>query len=104
MPQPKKYQNHAARQAAYRRRAAASQQRHLESRGLPPLPAIPALPGTRRWTQALEQARCLVEMVVDEMTAYFDDRSEAWQESDRAAEHQERIDQVQEVLDALSEL
>ena len=59
------------------------------------------MPGNVRWQQAISQAAGLLTMVVGEMEAYFDERSEEWQESDRAEVHQERIGSVQETVDAL---
>ena len=35
------------------------------------------------------------------MQAYFDDRSEQWQEGERAEEHQQRIEAVEDILIAL---
>ena len=49
----------------------------------------------------VEQMLCTV---VAEMTDYFDDRSENWQESDRGAEHQERLTTVEALVEALGEL
>ena len=40
--------------------------------------------GWPRWNAAIEAARELVERTVEEMQEYFDDRSEDWQESERA--------------------
>jgi hypothetical protein len=65
---------------------------------LPTLPAISTIPGWPRWNASIEAARELIERTVEEMQEYFDDRSEEWQESERAEEHQERIDSVQGLL------
>jgi hypothetical protein len=43
-------------------------------------------------------------MVADEMEAYFDDRSETWQESEKAEDFHERLDAVREICDALDNL
>jgi len=101
MPRPRSYASHAARQAAYRRRQQQARAAELRAKGLPPLPAIPSMPGDARWRQALAHAQLLLSSVLDEMQAYFDDRSETWQEGDRGATFQERIDAVQECVDAV---
>jgi hypothetical protein len=104
MPQPKHYVSAAARQAAYRKRCDRTRQAELASKGLPSLPAISTMPGWPRWNASIEAARELVERTIEEMQEYFDDRSEVWQESERAEEHQEKIDAVQTLLDAFGEL
>ena len=60
MPQPRKYENRAAQQAAYRTRQGRSQQELLSLKGLPPLPAIPTLPGQARWRAMIVQAQTLL--------------------------------------------
>jgi hypothetical protein len=76
----------------------------LRQRGLPPLPAIPTIPGTMRWSALFRHVEQMLCTVVAEMTDYFDDRSENWQESDRGAEHQERLTTVEALVEALGEL
>ena len=104
MSQARKYESAAARQAAYRARREEAQLAQLQERGLPPLPALPTMPGYPRWNAALQQARQALTLVSEEMTCYFEARSEVWQESDRGAEHLERISAVEEVLGLLEEL
>jgi hypothetical protein len=65
------------------------------------MPAIATIPGHARWSAAISQAGCLLTMVVAEMQDYFDERTEDWQESDRGEDHQQRIEAVQEIVDAL---
>ena len=101
MPQPRMHASHAARQAAYRRRQEQERHQDLRNRGLPPLPAIATIPGHARWNQAISQANCLLTMVVGEMQDYFDDRSEQWQADDRGDVHQQRIEAIQQIVDAL---
>jgi len=101
MPQPKMHPSHAARQAAYRRRQEQARAQQLRTSGLPPLPTIATMPGTPRWKAALAHAHCLLAGVAAEMQAYFDDRSEQWQEGERAEEHQQRIEAVEDILIAL---
>jgi hypothetical protein len=104
MPQPKIHASAAARQAAYRRRCQQARRVELLSKGLPPMPAISTLPGWPRWNTSLRLAQDLIERTHVEMEQYFDDRSEAWQESERGEEHQNCIGMVQSVLDAMSDL
>ena len=105
MPQPRKHADHAARQAAYRARCERARQEQMNQRGLPSLPAIATLPGTPRWNAALQSVRCLLEQVSQEMEAYYEDRSEAWQESERGesfAESQEAITSLLHELESLT--
>lgn len=104
MPQQQKHASHAARQAAYRDRCRRARQIELTTKGLPALPAISNIPGWPRWNATLKTAHGLLEQALGEMQEYFDDRLEAWQEGQRGEEHQERIDELEEVTDALSAL
>lgn len=110
MPQPRLHISHAARQAAYRRRQeaarqgeAARQSEHM-AKGLPPLPAIATLPGNARWRQATSHAARLLADILAEMEEYCDERSEAWQESERGEAHQERMDALRQMVEALDEV
>jgi hypothetical protein len=104
MPQERKHASSAGRQAAYRKRCERARRIELAAKGLPALPAISTMPGFRRWNASIETARELIERTVDEMQEYFDERSEEWQESERAEEHQEKIDSAQTLLDAFGDL
>ena len=102
MPQPRKYANRAEQQAAYRQRRIVSEHELLSQKGLPPLPAIPTMPGNARWSAMIAQAHLLISEAVVEMQDYHDDRSEQWQDSTKAEEllakrehHQETMDQLQ---------
>ena len=101
---PRKHPDNAARQAAYRARQANVRKAERQERGLPALPALPSLPGTARWRAAFGHAGQLLALIHEEMGAYFDDRSEAWQESDRGVDHQERMQALEELQSALEEL
>lgn len=68
---------------------------------MPDLPPISTMPGEKRWWTMLCEATALVQMVLDEREAYYGDRSEEWQESDKGETFQERTTTVQEALDAL---
>ena len=104
MPQARKYADRAEQQSAYRQRCEQARKAELAAKGLPPLPAIATLPGWPRWNASMKAAHELLIRTLDEMQVYFDDRSEVWQESERGEEHQERIDALETVLDALGEI
>ena len=102
MPQPRKYADRAQRQAAYRERCATALRSQCQAKGLPALPPIPTMPGTARWRAAAKMAHDLLNTICDEMRTYADDRSEQWQESERAAELKEHLGGIEETRDTLS--
>jgi hypothetical protein len=51
----------------------------------------------------MTQAQCLVTAVQDEMQIYHDQRSERWQESDRADDFRDRIESLSDIEQALAE-
>jgi len=104
MPQPRKYLNRAAQQAAYRQRQACSQQELLSLKGLPPLPAIPSMPGHARWAAIIAQAQMLLSQASEEMQSYYDDRSEQWQDGPRAEELLTRLEHLQETVAQLHDI
>ena len=104
MPQERKHASSAVRQAAYRARREQARQVELAAKGLPALPRIPTLPGWPRWNASFTAAHALIADSLVEMQDYFDDRSESWQESERGEAHQEKIESVEAVVDALSTL
>jgi hypothetical protein len=104
MPQPRQYPDAAAKQRAYRDRQAQARTAERQAKGLPAAPAIPTLPSRARWQALVAQARLWVQTARDELQGYFDDRSEAWQEGERAAVLQERLDQLEVVIDDLDAL
>jgi hypothetical protein len=104
MPQRRIHTSHAQRQAAYYRRRQDAIRRQLQEKGLPELPTIATIPGTARWRQAVANAIELLSMVASEMEAYFDDRSEQWQEGERGDSFRERIDALCEARDVVADL
>lgn len=104
MPQPKQYASAAARQAAFRARREQGRQTELASKGLPALPRIPSMPGWPRWNAAFQAAHQLMAESLGEMQAYFEERSETWQESQRGEDYQEKIAAVEAIHEALSDL
>ncbi|SRR6266568_8304984 len=96
MPQPRKYETRAEQQAAYRKRRTISEQELLAQKGLPPLPAIPTMPGITRWKAMIQHAHALLCAATDEMQNYHDDRSEQWQNSANAEDMHARVEYLQE--------
>ena len=97
MPTPRKYASGAQRQAAYRQRLARAKQTHQA-------PAWPTKPGYRRWEAMTKQVKEVLDTALTEMQDYFDERSDAWQESERAQALSDRMDVLTEAIDALERL
>jgi hypothetical protein len=104
MPQRKVYGSHADRQAAYRKRCEQARQTQLQERGLPAVPALPEIPGTARWRQAVANAVDLLLMVEQEMQAYYDDRLETWKEGDKGETFQERLEAICQAREGVEEI
>ena len=98
MPQPRKYATRAEQQAAYRKRRSVSERQLLAQKGLPPLPAIPTMPGNARWRAMIGQAHLLLSETVSEMQSYHDDRSEQWQDSTKAEELLTKLEHLEETM------
>ena len=94
---PKKYENGAQRQAAYRLRC---RQREMTLAG-----PLPLSTGRKRWRAMLAGALHLLEQAHDEMQGYYDGKSESWQESQPGETFAETMestgDIVSELRDAL---
>jgi hypothetical protein len=71
---------------------------------MPRLPAIATLPGSVRWLARLGQSEALLETAAAEMQEYYEDRTEAWQESERGAAFLERAEAVQEAANGIADL
>jgi len=104
MPQPRRHPDNAAKQRAYRARQDLARQEQQQAKGLPPLPALSTVPARARWQALLTHARLALETVQTEVQTYWDERSEAWQESGRGAAMAEELEQLVVVLDALADL
>lgn len=104
MPQPRRYETRAEQQAAYRQRRAISERELLAHKGLPPLPAIPTMPGKARWNAMLAQAHELLTAAVVEMQTYHEERSEPWQESVQAEQLLTDVELLEEILAQLKEI
>jgi len=94
MPQPRKYESQAAKQRAYRARLA-SQNRPT---------AKPGAPGYPRWRKAIAEATALLDSVYEELNEWMQERSEKWQESDRAGELEADKDMLYEATELLANL
>ena len=103
MPTPRKYPTGAVRQRAYRERQKAARQ--TQDQGVdPPRPApIPTMPSTARWKAMLASAEQLLDDARKEMETYCDERSEAWQESQRAEAFQEAIERLDDLIANIKE-
>lgn len=104
MPQPRKYDNAAQRQRAYLARREQARKEQLQAKGLPALPAIAAIPGERRWQALLESARITLQTLHQELQSYQEQRSEAWQESDRGQAMAQRIESLEALIADTEEL
>ena len=104
MPQPRRYADHAARQRAYRARQEQARLADQQAKGLPPAPALSTLPSRARWQALITRAQLALETVRDEMQAYADERSDAWQQSERAEALADQIEALSTVLDDLETL
>jgi len=98
MPTPQRYSDPAARQRAYRERQAQARLHERKQKGLPATAMLATLPGERRWQTLLEQAQSALLCVHTEMQAYYEDRSETWQEGERGEAMLERLDSVESLL------
>ena len=68
------------------------------------MPAISTMPGTARWHAAVQSAEALLDDVVEEMSAYYDERSETWCESVAGSEHAERQRDLNKMLSELGQI
>ncbi len=104
MPTPRQHANNAAKQKAYRGRAALERLREQRVKGLPTTPPIPTIPADRRWDAMLQQALAIVEMAKDEMDGYYTDRSETWQDGERGEALQARMEAIDEIVNNLNDV
>lgn len=103
MPVPRIHESNADKQRAYRERLRA--QRDARNLGRIPDPAGPCnIPPRKRWHAYRDQAAHLLQTWHQEMQEYAANRSDAWQDGDRAAEFMEEMDALQELIDTLTEL
>lgn len=96
MPTPRKYESGAERQAAYRARR--------KTRGNSVTSATVAGSVYRRWEAMQRQALSILEEVTGEMEVYFNQRSEAWWDSDRGETFAEMMEAVADIVEAVKEV
>ena len=94
MPQPRKYIDQAEKQRAYRARLQAEQlQQHAAK-----------APTYAKWRKALQEAASILQNTETEIDAWMQERSERWQESDRASEMEEDREQLRDLVEAIASL
>jgi hypothetical protein len=94
----------AARQQRFRKRQQEARRCEQRKKGLPPMPAIPTMPGTARWGATLQSAEALLSQAAEEMEAYYEERSECWQEGGAGAEHADRQEALESILSELQQM
>jgi hypothetical protein len=94
----------AARQQRFRERQAQARLVEQASKGLPALPAIPTMPGHSRWRAVFLSAQAAITLASQQMSDYYEARSEAWQEGEQGEQFAERQEVVEAVLSQLAEL
>ena len=104
MSAPRKYANNAERQAAYRARYASQVKIESGLRSLVAPPRIPPAMGHRRWNTMMVQACSMVETAIGEMEAYYEEKSEAWQDSERGERLSEKLESAQEIAALMRDL
>ena len=96
MPVVRKHASPAARQAAYRARC--------KTRGDSAPNGYASGSVYRRWKSNRQQALGLLEQVNSEMENYHNQRSDAWQDSDRGEAFVEMMESVADIVEALRQL
>ena len=96
MPAARKYESAAERQAAYRARR--------KTRGGSVTSAATAGSAYRRWEAMRRQALSLLEQVACEMETYHDQRSEAWQDSERGEAFAEMMESLADIVVSAKEV
>lgn len=94
MPQPRRYDDAAARQRAYRARLKAQ----------PAAARNAKAPGYAKWRKAIQDAYDLLEGTYEEIHYWMQERSERWQESDRAGDMESDRDSLYEIMEAIDNL
>lgn len=94
----------AARQQRFRERQAEARYAEQQAKGLPPLPAIPTIPGHARWRAVFLSAEAALTLASQQMSDYYNARSEVWQEGESGEQFAERQEMLETVLSHLAEL
>lgn len=101
MTRKRQYQSNGERQAAYRRRCAQTTDVEIIAQTTV---TIPSLPGRRKWKAMIKAASVLLDCAATEMQDYFDQHSEAWQDSQAGESLAEMLESVQEVLATMDDI
>jgi hypothetical protein len=104
MPTPKQYDSPAARQKAFRKRKAQAIKEQLAAKQFPNAVAVSNIPSMIRWKALHSNAQAALEAMQSEMQAYYDERSEQWQESDKGQHFQDLLDQTEQARAGVDEL
>lgn len=94
----------ALRQRRFRERQEQARRQELAAKGLPALPAIPTIPAYPRWRRAMQAAQALITQVHEEMAAYYEERSDAWQEGKSGVQFAELQGNVETLLNQFDEV
>jgi ubiquinone biosynthesis protein UbiJ len=73
----------------------------LSAKDLPRPCAIGTIPSRPRWTGMVNNARMLLHAVRQEMDDYSEQRSDAWQDSERAEDFAEQIQAIDDAIENL---
>jgi len=103
MPAQRQYSDQAEKQRAYRQRQAAALAAQLAAKGVPAAAAVPTMPSRARWAALLTNALEGVETAREEMQAYWDGRTERWQDSDRGSAMAAQIAALEDVAISLAD-
>lgn len=93
MPQPRKYEDAAAKQRAYRARRQAEQ-----------LQQPATAPTYQKWRKALLQASSILQATQQDIDEWMQQRSDRWQDSERGAEMQEDCDELAGMVETIATL
>lgn len=104
MPTPKVYESTAERMRAYRLRKKQAAGSELDVAGVGASASLGTAARYAHWNALIKSAQAALQTAHDQMEAYFADRSDRWQESDRGEQFQERIDSLENLLEDLAAL
>jgi len=66
--------------------------------------AIPPVPGLRRWRAMRNQCVSILDAAAGEMEVYHNQRSDAWQDSERGEEFADMMESMAEIAAALRDI
>jgi len=96
-------QTAAARQKAYRDRRREIN-RFRADVGFGPVPPVRTAPNFKRWRQLSETITAAAQAIADELTSYYDERSEGWRDSSRGYHLAAQLELVESIRDQADEL